>query len=275
LHRTYHHYEPPDGRSYLPADDRRHDVSWSERKKEDFDAGYWNKIWGWYDAGGDRHVAAYLATLDISDFDPKAPPPKTPAFWNIVNANCTGEEGELQDALDDLGTPDAVTIELIRARVQAGNTGDVNSLYHWLGERKNRKAAAHRLETCGYRAVNNPDAKDGLWRVGGQRRVVYAKNTLSLGEQKAAAEALQRGGVQKKQAKPVSTGLQAKGEPSNGQTPPTTPAAPGPTETMDKLQAIMGAAGQTKPDGPTGIVATRPDFAGVTGLTGPTGGTIH
>jgi hypothetical protein len=32
-------------------------------------------------------VAAYLATLDISTFDPKAPPPKTDAFWAIVDAN--------------------------------------------------------------------------------------------------------------------------------------------------------------------------------------------
>ena len=29
--------------------------------------------------GGFEHVAAYLGELDISGFDPKAPPPKTPA----------------------------------------------------------------------------------------------------------------------------------------------------------------------------------------------------
>ena len=37
--------------------------------------------------GGDRHVAAYLAELDLSDFDAKAPPPKTAAFWDIVEAD--------------------------------------------------------------------------------------------------------------------------------------------------------------------------------------------
>ena len=26
-------------------------------------------LWGWYDEGGIRHVAAYLAELDISTFD--------------------------------------------------------------------------------------------------------------------------------------------------------------------------------------------------------------
>jgi hypothetical protein len=46
---------------YLPADDRRHFVAWSTAKKEDFPDEYWNDIWGWYEAGGYAHVAAYLA----------------------------------------------------------------------------------------------------------------------------------------------------------------------------------------------------------------------
>ena len=95
---------------YLPAEDRRHYVAWSESRREDFDAAYWKKLWGWYEAGGDQHVAAYLMSLDISDFDPKAPPPQTPAFWAIVEANRAPEEGELADVLDKLGNPDAVTL---------------------------------------------------------------------------------------------------------------------------------------------------------------------
>src|SRR5207249_6032869 len=72
---------------YLPADDRRHFVAWSDLTKEDFVHDYWNGLWAWYARGGYRHVAAYLAELDISSFDPKAPPPKTPAFWDIVDAS--------------------------------------------------------------------------------------------------------------------------------------------------------------------------------------------
>jgi hypothetical protein len=30
-------------------------------------------------SGGDRHIASYIASLDLSEFDPKAPPPKTQA----------------------------------------------------------------------------------------------------------------------------------------------------------------------------------------------------
>ena len=85
---------------YLPPDDRRHFVAWSDLTKEDFTPAYWNGVWGWYAAGGDRHVAAYLAELDISGFDPKAPPPKTPAFWAVVDANRAPEDAELADLLE-------------------------------------------------------------------------------------------------------------------------------------------------------------------------------
>ena len=187
---------------YLPAEDRRHYVAWSDCKPADFAARYWSKMWEWYDGGGDRHVAAYLATLDISDFDPKAPPPKTPAFWSIVNANRTTEEAELQDVLDKLGNPDAVTIEQLAnaAALRRIATSD-SFLGEWLRERKNRKAVSHRLETCGYRAVNNPDAKDGMWRIDGRRQMVYAKVSLPLVAQLKAGETLQHKATEEEKEK--------------------------------------------------------------------------
>ena len=64
----------------------------------------------WYDQGGDHHVAAYLALLDLAGFDPKAPPPKTEAFWNIVDASRAPEDAELADVLDKLKNPPALTL---------------------------------------------------------------------------------------------------------------------------------------------------------------------
>ena len=90
---------------YLPADDRRHFVAWSDLTKDDFTKDYWNSLWGWYANGGACHVAAYLAELDLSGFDPKAPPPKTAAFWAIVDASRAPEDAELADVLDRLGNP--------------------------------------------------------------------------------------------------------------------------------------------------------------------------
>ena len=43
-------------------------------------------------------MKSYLAELDISGFDPKAPPPKTPAFWDIVDAGRAPEDAEADRA---------------------------------------------------------------------------------------------------------------------------------------------------------------------------------
>jgi Family of unknown function (DUF5906) len=171
---------------YLPADDRRHYVAWSDLKKEDFDDRYWNGLWSWYDCGGDRHVAAYLTKLDISDFDAKRPPPKTPAFWDIVDANRAPENAELADALADLGNPDAVTL----VRVQNAANGEFEP---WLRDRKNRRQLPYRFEQCGYVPVRNDAADDGLWRINRKRQVIYAKATLLLRDRLIAAHKLVQG----------------------------------------------------------------------------------
>jgi hypothetical protein len=168
---------------YLPADDRRHYVAWSSFTKEDFAPDYWNTLWGWYNDGGFEHVATYLGTLDLSHFDPKAPPPKTPAFWEIVDVNRAPEDAELADVIDALGNPDATTPNYLTAKA-TGRTAD------WLMEPKNRRALPHRLERCGYVAVRNPDAKDGYWVIGGTRQPIYAKNALLTRDRVVAARKL-------------------------------------------------------------------------------------
>jgi hypothetical protein len=178
---------------YLPADDRRHYVAWSELREGCFASKYWAKLWGWYDKGGDCHVAAYLDQLDLSKFDPKAPPPKTPAFWAIVDANRAPEDAELADVLDKLGTrepvtealvlPDAVTLAQVQAKA-------VGSFDEWLRDRRNRRQIPHRFEKCGYVPVRNGAADSGLWVINGTRQVVYAKAGLSPRDQLDAVEKL-------------------------------------------------------------------------------------
>jgi hypothetical protein len=47
-------------------------------------------IGGSYGAGvlavAKAHVATYVAGLDLADFDPKAPPPKTQVFWEMADS---------------------------------------------------------------------------------------------------------------------------------------------------------------------------------------------
>ena len=172
---------------YLPADDRRHYVAWSDLTKEAFDPGYWNGLWRWYREGdGLRHVAAYLADLDLANFDAKAPPPKTEAFWAIVDANKSPEDAEMADALDQLGKPAATTIGSVALAAS-------DEFRAWLGRRENRKQISYRFEECGYVPVRNRDAHDGLWRVGGKRMVIYARHEAALRDQIEAAHRLASG----------------------------------------------------------------------------------
>jgi hypothetical protein len=170
---------------HLPADDRRHYVTWSDRTKDDavFGNGYWNRLYRWYSTGGPAHVAAYLHEYDLSTFDPKAPPPKTSAFWDIVDANRAPEDAELADALDNLGNPSATTLAELAAR-------STWAFAEWLRDRKNARQVPHRMEVAGYVPVRNPDAKDGLWRIENRRQVVYARHDLSMHDRLATARSL-------------------------------------------------------------------------------------
>jgi hypothetical protein len=179
---------------YLPPEDRRYYVAWSDRRPEEFTDQYWNELWNWYAGGGLEHAARYLATLDVSDFDPKAPPPKTTAWQAIVNANMAPEGGELADLLDAMGDdfrifggelkrPDAVTPTTLKRGAGSTNL----ELHKWLDDRKNRRALPYKLEKVGYGVVRNLEAEDGLWLVGGKREAVYARSDIKENSERLSA----------------------------------------------------------------------------------------
>ncbi len=172
--------------SILPADDRRHYVAWSDLSKEIFSIDHWSELWGWYERGGFEHVAAYLAEFDLSGFDPKAPPPKTPAFWEIVDASRNPADAELADVLDILLRPETITLQ------ELANVA-LSPFAEWLIDRKNSRLIPHRLEECGYVAVRNPSAQDGLWKINGKRQVIYAKAEIPSRERFNAAASRGRG----------------------------------------------------------------------------------
>jgi hypothetical protein len=166
---------------FLPPDDRRHFVAWSDLTKDDFSEAYWNSLWEWYDRGGNNHVAAYLAGIDLSSFNPKAPPPKTQAFWEIVDASRAPEDAELADVIDILGRPDIITVRQVVGRAP-------EPFADWLLDRRNSRRIPHRFEECGYVAVRNDGAKSGLWVLQNQRQVIYAKASLTPRDRIAAAQ---------------------------------------------------------------------------------------
>jgi hypothetical protein len=168
---------------YLPADDRRHYVAFSECRTEQFDKAYWDEFWRWYTKeDGIKHVVTLLHQCDLSEFNPKAPPPKTPAFWYMVGAERGEAHGELIDAIETLERPPALTINQLLEKAPS---------LEWLRDLKMRRLVRKRMEDCGYLvAVNATATSDGLWTINKKRQAIYGRSDLDRQQREAAAHAL-------------------------------------------------------------------------------------
>lgn len=183
---------------YIAREDRRHYIAWSDMTRlpkptagnplcDDYFRSFHH--WLTHD-GGNGDVAWCLRTHDLSNFDPKSPPLKTPAFYEIAGANASAEDAPIQDAIDRIGNPQAVTIRRIAAACDEATR-------LWLLDRRNSRAIAGRLERAGYVRVDNPARpSDGRWLLPSwtdehaERHFIYALKSLSEAERVKAAEVL-------------------------------------------------------------------------------------
>jgi hypothetical protein len=100
-----------------------------------------------------------------------------------VDANRSSEDTELDDALEALGRPEAVTIRQVVSK--AGS-----ELADMLQEKKNRRVIPQWFEKCGYITMRNPNSEKGLWRIAGVKQVIYVLSTLSVkGQYKSSKRA--------------------------------------------------------------------------------------
>jgi hypothetical protein len=166
---------------YLPADDRRHFVAWSDKIEDDYSSDYWPKYWKRLEAGGAAAVAGHLRQRSLQDFDPKAPPLRTQAFYEIVDAMRTEEESEMADVIEALGDPDILTVSNLvgKARTLSMSNPRYETFVEFLKDGKNRRVVSIRLEECGYRRLANPSDKRGRWRLHSERTSVYLRKGLT------------------------------------------------------------------------------------------------
>ena len=183
---------------YMPSDDRRNGIAKSECTSDDFLSDYFDKLYRWYfHEHGINHVAALLQHYHLSNFNPKLAPPKTEAFWSMVNVDRGPEHSELADAID------AVAVELGHKRDANGNIKPPDALTlamlatkapsaEWLTDRKKSRTVPHRLQRCGYVITQNPDAlqSGGYWIIHNKRQAIYAREKLSPQQRLDAAYAL-------------------------------------------------------------------------------------
>ena len=98
-------------------------------------------------SGDPGHVGAFLQSLDLSGFDPKAPPPRTAAWYAVVASGSAPEDAELRDVIEQAAAPEALTLETI---VTAARDLQLHSLVDELADRKSRRALPHKMERAGY-----------------------------------------------------------------------------------------------------------------------------
>ena len=168
-------------------------MAWTEFDgRANFSKAYWTELWNWYqNEDGFEHVAAYLRTLDVSDFDPKAPPPETEAHRDIVESYHVAESDELADALDALKRPDAVTTAQLVLQ-------DINLA--WMIDHRYGRRVPYRMEENDYTACRAKQ-NNGRWIINGKRHVIYVRVELSPEQRRAAAAALVAGLEAKKETK--------------------------------------------------------------------------
>lgn len=176
---------------YLPADDRRHYVAWSDARKEEFESDYFTGIWNWLNEGGCDAVANYLQKVDLSSFDAKAPPTKTAAWRAIVESNVDPDGVAIADALaDENGIRMPIgTVDEIIAAIESSKNFELAST---LRERKNRRKIPHLLEMAGYEQCRNPATSDGRWWISGKNETFYGDRNLTPAERIALVRERQR-----------------------------------------------------------------------------------
>jgi Family of unknown function (DUF5906) len=178
------------GGLFLPSDDRRHFVAWSPIERSAFGETYWGRYWARLESGGAEAVAHYLKTLDLDGFNPKAPPPRTQAFYEMVNAMRSEKESEMEDILDHLDRPPVLIVDQIVSRAR---TLGHDEFAEWVKEGKNGRQTALILEDCGYRRLSNPLDKRGRWMIDGHRiSGVYVRKNLTDREAYAAVDRIRQ-----------------------------------------------------------------------------------
>jgi len=177
---------------YLPPDDRRHFVAWSDVPAGDpATAARTAELWRWYSKReGIGNVIAHLKERNLSGFDPKAPPPRTDAWRSIVAAGVPVEDSELADLLDEIGWPNVLTLSTL---IDKARERQLAALADSLADRSKSRLSAVRLHNAGYDALANPNTKGGEWSVSNRRVMVYMRPGISKADGYKAVAALQQG----------------------------------------------------------------------------------
>ena len=154
----------------IPSNDRRWFVIWSDAAKMDDTAS--RQMWAWYSSGGMAAVAAWLASRDVSAFNPGATPPMTEAKAIMVETGMSGAESFLVELMRSragefasgvLGGPWQAVCDRLTGQAPSGMKLPVAALLHafreagWvdMGLLKSRSHTTKKHVFCAPEMVNH------------------------------------------------------------------------------------------------------------------------
>lgn len=159
---------------YIPPEDRRMFIMHSHLAKgwhvEAGDPDYFERLFAWFEGGGDAHVAAWLLARDISSFKAKTPPPQTQG-WHAVAGTWSGEGDDcISASLDALGKPPVVFgTELLNATMDRSE--------EVMGYLRSSRKIALRMQKDGYTLCGTPPGAD-RWSYPREEKAPFKSKTV-------------------------------------------------------------------------------------------------
>lgn len=164
---------------YIPAEDRRMFIMHSTLPQKWHDAEgqpeYFTRLFDWMDRKkGWESVSAWLATRDISAFNPKAQAPKT-AGWSAVADTWGSPDDVVQQVLESLGHPDVLFGSELLSTPFDGRE-------EIAGMMKSPRKIGHRMQRSGYLLSRPPNGEERwTYKVAGnlfRSRLAFVKQDL-------------------------------------------------------------------------------------------------
>ena len=183
---------------HVPEDDRRLFVLDTDTRPGWKSETWFLRYYRWCAEGGIAHVKAYLDTIDLSGFDPNAPPPRTRAWKACVeNRRAVGGDDACAVALDVLteankgNPPDVVFGSDLTRAVQCADDDDHTTGTRLMTLRRRPTAVRKLMLEHGYSDMPNPNNRRGLWtytRRGDRKKVTLGAAWVREGVSAAAVD---------------------------------------------------------------------------------------
>ena len=198
----------PDNGLYVNEGSRRYFVATSKvpHKDPSIPTDYFARLYDWLEADGFRHVAAFLRARDLSQFDPKAPPPMNEGTRQMMIGGLHHDVEKMEDLLDAMGMkmddgavvrPKAVTASMLSEYAGQfienpdSRRATDKDFYSMVAEgRYPKNELSYRLKDCDYTPALHPKSDRGMWKVKGKRTTVYVRTSLPEEQRQREAAAL-------------------------------------------------------------------------------------